>query len=154
MSTDTPTFLKLLADHFSLQILNYIAKAYDAGEVNGTSIPISKTSLTRRQYYTRLSGLAKMKLIVRNNNEKYSITLFGRLINAEIVAIAKLLDNYWKLLAIDSIREAPTNAKNSDPQFIALVNNLIQDPQVKKLIFGSYTLRTEQVDIIASGNGY
>ncbi len=154
MSIDAPTFLKLLGDNFSLQILNHITKAYDAGEVNGTSIPISKTSLTRRQYYTRLSELAKSGLIVRNNNGKYSITLFGRLINAEIEAITKLAHNYWKIKAIESIREATTDAKNNDAHFIELINNLIEDPHLKKLIFSSYSLRTKPADTIASENRY
>lgn len=147
------TFLKLLADSPSLKILNYIAKSYEAGDGDGASVPISKTSLTRRQYYKRLSLLAKLGLIVRKNNGKYNITLFGRLINAEMVSIEKLVDHYWKIRAIDSIKLATTNEMNSDNQFIGLVNTLIKDHNVKRLIFSLYSLGTKQSDMIAAENG-
>jgi hypothetical protein len=152
MSLDVSTFVKLLADSQCLKILDCIAKSYEAGEVNGTSVPISKTSLTRRQYYKRISLLAKLGLIVRNNNGKYNITLFGRLINAQIVTIEKLVDHYWKIRAIDSIKLATTNEVNSDNQFIGLVNTLIKDHHVKELLFSLYSLGKEQSDMIAAKN--
>ena len=154
MSIDTKTILSLLADSSSIKILNHIAESYEAGEVNGTSVPINIGSLTRRQYYRRLSVLAKMGLIVRNNNGKYSITLFGRLIHAQIVSIEKLVDHCWKIRAIDSIKLATANEVNSDHQFIGLINTLIQDRDVKRLLLSYYSLRTEQADEIATKNGY
>jgi hypothetical protein len=150
----TSTLLDVLRDASSLKILNYIAKSYEAGEVNGTSVPISETSLTRRQYYRRLSVLVKLGLIVRKNNRKYSLTLFGRLINTQIVSIEKLVDHYWKIQAIDSIKLATANENNSDRQFIELVNTMIEDHHVKKLLFSSYPLGTEQSDRIAARNEY
>lgn len=154
MSHDMSTFIGLLADSPSLKILDYIGKSYEAGEVDGTSVPISKTSLTRRQYYRRLSVLAKMGLIVRKNNEKYSITLFGRLIYAQMVSIEKLVNHYWKIRAIDSIKLATTHEANSENQFIGLVNTLIKDHHVKRLLLSSYSLAAEQGDIITAKNGY
>ena len=150
MSFDISTFLRILADPSSLQILSYIAKSSQAGEVNGTSVPISKTSLTRRQYYRRLSVLAKMGLIVRNNHGKYSITIFGRLMSEQIASIEKLVDHYWKIRAIDSIKQATANNGNNDRQFIGLVKVLIKDHQVRTLLLSSYSLGTEQTDIIIS----
>jgi hypothetical protein len=150
----TSTLLDVLRDASSLKILNYIAKSYEAGEVNGTSVPISKTSLTRRQYYRRLSVLVKLGLIVRKNNRKYSLTLFGRLINTQIASIEKLVDHYWKIQAIDSIKLATANENKSDRQFIELVNTMIEDHHVKKLLFSSYSLGTEQADTIAARNEY
>src|ERR671918_289682 len=153
MSVDISAVSRILADSHNLKILNYIVKSYEAGEANGTFIPISKTSLTRRQYYRRLSILTKMGLIVRNNNGKYGITLFGRLIEAQIVSIEKLVDHYWKIRAIDSIKLATIDEANSDRQFIGLVNNLIGDSHVKGLLLSSYSLGTEQADTIAAKNG-
>jgi hypothetical protein len=154
MQPDMPTLVRLLSDMSSLKILDLIAKSYEAGEVDGTSLPISKTSLTRRQYYRRLSVLAKMGLIVRKNNEKYSITLFGRLINAQMVSIEKLVNHYWKIRAIDSIKLATTHELNSENQFIGLVNTLMKDHQVKRLLLSSCSLPIEQADIITAKNGY
>ena len=150
----TSTLLDVLGDASCLKILNHIAKSYEAGQVDGASVPISITSLTRRQYYRRLSVLAKMGLIARNNNRKYSITLFGRLINAQIVSLEKLVDHYWKIRAIDTIKLATAKENNSDRQFIGLVNTMIEDRHVKKLLFSSYSLGTEEADTISATNGY
>ena len=154
MVVDVSAFLSVLADSYTLKILDYITKSYKAGKADGTFVPISKTSLTRRQYYRRLSILTKMGLIDRNNSGKYSITLFGRLIEAQIVSIEKLVDHYWKIRAIDSIKLATIDEANSDRQFIGLVNNLIGDSHVKGLLLSSYSLGTEQADTIAAKNGY
>jgi hypothetical protein len=144
----------ILADSHTLKILNYIAGSYEAGKANGTFVPISKTSLTKRQYYRRISILAKMGLVVRNSTGKYSITLFGRLINAQILIIKKLVDHYWKIKAIDSIKEATVKEVDSDRQFIGLVNNLIEDDHVKTLVLSFYSLEMEQADKIVAKNGY
>ena len=154
MSFDTSTILRFLADDSCLKILNHIAKSYEAGQVDGTSIPITITSLTRRQYYRRLSILTKMGLIVRNNSSKYTITLFGRLINEQIVSIEKIVKHYWKIQGIDSIKEATAKDVNSEHQFIGLVNNLIEDHHLKQLLFSLYSLRREQGDTITAKNGY
>ena len=58
ISVDVSSVSTILADGHTLEILNYIARSYEAGEANGTSVPISKTSLTRRQYYRRLNIMA------------------------------------------------------------------------------------------------
>jgi hypothetical protein len=138
---DISVILRILDDSHILKILNYIAKSYEAGEANGTFVLISNISLTRRQYYRRLSKLVKMGLVVRNSTGIYDITLFGRLINAQIVTIKKLVDHHWKIKAIDSIKEATVKDIDIDRQFIGLVNNLIEDDYVKRLVLSSYSLR-------------
>jgi predicted transcriptional regulator len=154
MDPNTAVILNLLADRSSLEILYHIAKSHEGGQVDGTSVPITKTSLSRRQYYRRLSLMTKMELIVKKNNKKYNITLFGRLICAQIQSIEKLVDHYWKIKAIDSIKLATANEGNSDQQFIGLVNTLIQDHDVKRLLLSLYSLGTEKTDIITAKNGY
>jgi hypothetical protein len=153
MSVDISAISRILDDSHTLKILNYIAKSYEAGEADGTFVLISNTALTRRQYYKRMAELIKMGLVIRNNNGKYGITLFGRLLNAQIVTIKKLVDHYWKIKAIDSIKEATVKEANSDRQFIGLVNNLIKDDYVKTLVLSSYSLGVEQADTIAAKNG-
>jgi hypothetical protein len=154
MYIDLSTVSIILADSHTLKILNYIAGSYEAGKANGTFVPISKTSLTKRQYYRRLSILAKMGLVVRNSTGKYSITLFGRLINTQIVIIKMLVDHYWKIKAIDSIKEATLKEADSEHQFIGLVNTLIQDHYVKALVLSSYSLQAECADKIAAEKAY
>ena len=152
MSIDTSTLFEVLADDFCLRILKHIAESCKAGEVNGASVPITETSLSRRQYYRRLSIMTKIGLIVRNNNAKYSITLFGRLINTQIASINELVDHYSKIRAIDSVKLATANDPNSDQQFIGIVNNLIKDEHVKGLLFRLYPLGREQANTIAARN--
>lgn len=149
MSLEPTLVLKLLADTSSLEILDYIARSYPAGQVNGTfiPIPITKTSLTRRQYYRRLSNLAKAGLIISNNRGEYAMTLFGRLVYAQIVSIKKLVKNYWKIQAVSSIKMASSNEENSDRQLIDLADTLIQDDDIKALLLSSFSLATEQNDI-------
>jgi hypothetical protein len=152
ISVDVSAVSTILSDNHTLEILNYIARSYEAGEANGTSVPISKTSLTRRQYYRRLSILAKMGLVVRKSTEKYSITLFGRVLNAQIITIKKLVDHYWKIKAIDSIKEATVKEADSEHQFIGLVDNLIGDDYVKALVLSSYSLGMKKADQIPATN--
>jgi len=140
--------LELLADMSTLNIFCHIARSAGSGEVEGTSIPITNTSLTRRQYYRRLSLMTKMGLIVRKHNGKYDITLFGRLIYAQIQTIMKLVDHYRKIQAIDSIRMASSNEQKRDHQFIQFVNTLVGDEDIKRLLLNSYSLGTEQTRII------
>jgi hypothetical protein len=150
MSLDTSILLKLLADSSSLKILDSIAQSYESGKVDGTTVPISKTSLTRRQYYRRLSTLANIGLIARGKNGKYNITLFGRLIYAQIVCIRKLVDHYWKIQAIDSIKLAIGYDMNSEQQFTELINTLIEDQYVNGLLFSLLSLKKGQANIIAT----
>lgn len=154
MSFDTSNLLKLLADGSCLKILAHISKSYEAGQVNGTTIPISITSLTRRQYYRRLSLMTKIGLIARNNNGKYSITLFGRLINAQIISFEKIAEHCWKIRAIESIKQATAKDVDSNRQFIGFVNNLVEDHHLKELLFSLYSLGRGQVDTITAKNEY
>ena len=98
--------------------------------------------------------MTKMELIEKKNNEKYNITLFGRIICAQIKFIEKLVDHYWKIKAIDSIKLATANEVNSDQQFVGLINTLIEDHDVKRLLLSLYSLGAEKTDIITTKNGY
>ena len=151
---NSSSLLNILSDDSSIKILDHLCKAFEAGEIDGTSVPISQTSLTRRQYYRRLSTLTNIGLIVKNNNGKYSCTLFGRLINAQMTSITKLVDNYWKIQAIDAIRFATSKDANSDCQFIRLAISIIKDEHIKKLLLSSYSLGADYEDNITVKNGY
>ena len=68
-----------------------------------SEILISKTKLTRKQYYSRMSKLMKANLIKRING-KYTLTAFGKLIYYNpITTIENAASSYWKLKAIDSL---------------------------------------------------
>ena len=67
-----------------------------------TDILISKTKLTRKQYYSRMSSLVKAGLVKRKNG-KYTLTTFGKVIYDSVATMENAINYYWKLKAIDSL---------------------------------------------------
>ena len=66
--------LKAFSDKRSLALFKIVTLTKPNSE-----ILISKTKLTRKQYYSRMSKLMKANLIKRING-KYTLTAFGKLI--------------------------------------------------------------------------
>ena len=75
-----------------------------------TDILRTKLNITRKQYYSRISGLLKAGLVKRKNG-RYSLTIFGELVYDAAMTLEKAFNssNYWKLKAIDSFEIAPSN---------------------------------------------
>ncbi len=73
-----------------------------------TDILRTKLNITRKQYYSRISGLLKTGLVKRKNG-RYSLTVFGELVYDAAMTLEKAFNNnnYWKLKAIDSFEIAP-----------------------------------------------
>ena len=59
-------------------------------------------NLTKKQYYSRLSGLMDAGLI-RRLKGMYSLTLVGKIVYDAHLNIGRALSYYWKLKAIESI---------------------------------------------------
>jgi hypothetical protein len=72
-----------------------------------TDILRTKLNITRKQYYSRISGLLKTGLVKRKNG-RYSLTVFGELVYDAAMTLEKAFNNnnYWKLKAIDSFEIA------------------------------------------------
>ena len=64
--------LKAISDEISLDLFRIVILTKP-----NTEILISKTKLTRKQYYSRMSTLMKVGLINRING-KYILTAFGK----------------------------------------------------------------------------
>jgi predicted transcriptional regulator len=73
-----------------------------------TDILRTKLNITRKQYYSRISGLLKTGLVKRKNG-RYSLTVFGELVYDAAMTLEKAFNNnnYWKLKAIDSFEITP-----------------------------------------------
>jgi hypothetical protein len=83
----------------------------------------SRTKLTRKQYYSRLSRMIKVGL-VRRKNGKYILTTFGKIVYESKVTIENALINYWKLKAIDSLETSNEVPKEEQQKLIeALLDN-------------------------------
>ena len=92
----------------------------------------SKTKLTRKQFYSRISNLIRIGLVKRNNG-KYSLTACGKVIyyaQEELIGVA--IRDYWKLKAIDSIELSDNEF--SKEEYAKLVDSLIDNQKIKEIL--------------------
>lgn len=123
--------IRAIADDKALSLFNSIAIL---GEEDGWVPSIKEMNLTTKQYYSRIAGLLKADLIKRSMG-RYSLTLFGKIVyNAQLI-IGKVLNDYWKLKAIESI-EASSLGQLPREEFTALIETLIDNKQLKSIILG------------------
>ncbi len=107
-----PDVLRAISDDKSLELFNTIHLA--SGE---SDIRISTLKLTRKQYYSRMSGLRKAELVERQNG-KYILTSFGKIIYDFQEKIQNAVQNYRKLKALDSFEVYPDeNRDNSHKHY-------------------------------------
>ncbi|HEU4443671.1 MAG TPA: hypothetical protein VFR94_03240 [Nitrososphaeraceae archaeon] len=123
--------IRAIADDKALSLFNSIAIL---GEEDGWVPSIKEMNLTTKQYYSRIAGLMKADLIKRSMG-RYSLSLFGKIVyNAQLI-IGKVLNDYWKLKAIESI-EASSLGQLPREEFTALIETLIDNKQLKSIILG------------------
>ena len=89
--------LKKISDDKTLTLFNSIAVSNEDGNIR-----LREMNLSKKQYYSRLSGLMDAGLI-RRRKGKYSHTLVGKIVYDAHLKIGKALLYYWKLKAIESI---------------------------------------------------
>ena len=120
--------LKAISDNRSLELFRIVALTKpDAG------ILISKTKLTRKQYYSRMSALVSTGLIKRTNG-KYTMTAFGKLIYYALIIMENATSSYWKLKAIDSLEmsnELPIEERKK------MIDSFIDNQEIKDVLVSS-----------------
>jgi hypothetical protein len=90
-----------LSDNSSLLLLDTIAI------VDGRSdLLISKLSLTRKQFYSKMSCLMNCGLVNRRNG-RYVLTSFGKIIHYIIMNVKRAAECYSKLKVIDLLEGNP-----------------------------------------------
>jgi hypothetical protein len=118
--------LKAISDKRSLELFRTVALINpDIG------ILISKTKLTRKQYYSRMSTLMKAGLIKRKNG-KHTLTAFGKVIyDITLLTIENAIKYYWKLKAIDSLEMS-----NDLPaeEIEKVIDNFINNQEIKSVL--------------------
>ena len=88
--------LKAISDKRSLEVFKIVALA-----TQDSNFLISKTNLTRKQYYSRVSRLMNTGLIKRKNG-KLTLSTLGKVIYyTTVMQIEIAMNNYWKFKAID-----------------------------------------------------
>jgi hypothetical protein len=125
--------LKAIADEKSVTLFNVIA-----AEGGNTDTIRKKAAFSRKQYYMRISALAKAGLITRSNGI-YSLTSLGKVVHTAQSLIGKAVDNYWKLKAIDSIRSSEHNNNAfSTEERKKIMNSLIdEESEIKDILLKS-----------------
>ena len=123
--TDT---LKAISDDKSLVLFNTIALSSC-----NAAVVISRLDLTRKQYYSRMSGLVKAGLVMRKNGNSF-LTSLGKVVYEAHVLIGEAIQNYWKLKAIDSIEMSATNHDLSAEERNRIIDTLIESNNIKNIL--------------------
>ena len=118
--------LTAISDKESLELFRFIAiNSEDSDSLR------TKTNLTRKQYYSRLSRMTKAGLVKRKKG-KHSLTAFGKVVYDAQTIIEKAVNNYWTLKAIDSIE-----VSNDLPaeERIKLIDSLLDNSHIKEILY-------------------
>jgi predicted transcriptional regulator len=124
-SQTTATVLRTIADDKSMELFKTIAQ----GKVDSESLK-SKTKLTRKQYYSRLSRMIKAGL-VRKKSGKYLLTTFGKIVFDVQLTVESALGSYWKLRAIDSLETSNELPKEEQQK---LIDALLDNQEIKGIL--------------------
>ena len=119
--------LDSLGDRKSLSIFKYIAK-----QPSDTSTLRSQLSLSRKQYYTRLSEMVEVGLI-RKYHSNYTLTSFGKMAYDALEIIELGLTNFWKLKALDSLEFAKTPRVPFEERE-RILESLIDNMKIKEIL--------------------
>ena len=116
-----------LGDRKSLSIFKYIAK-----QPSDTSTLRGQLSLSRKQYYTRLSEMVEVGLL-RKYHSNYTLTSFGKMVYDALEIIELGLTNFWKLKALDSLEFANTT-KVPHEERERILESLIDNMKIKEIL--------------------
>ena len=133
--------LRSISDDKALNIFNTIALSNDSA-----TIAISRLKLTRKQYYSRMSGITSAGLVTRRNG-KFFLTSFGRVVYQAHIMIGKAQQNYWKLKAVDAI-ESSNDALTAEDRD-NLINSLIMDNDLKQILLSGNEIKDNSQKLIA-----
>jgi predicted transcriptional regulator len=118
--------LASISDKQSLELFRYIAVTNGDRENLRT-----KTNLTRKQYYSRLSRMTKAGIVKRKNG-RHSLTAFGKVVYDAQTIIEKAVNNYWKLKAVDSLEMSEDLPKE---ERLKLIDNLLDNKEIKEILY-------------------
>lgn len=118
--------IKAISDVKSLELFRIVALTKP-----NTEILVSKTKLTRKQYYSRMASLMNAGLVKRKNG-KYTLSALGKVIYyISVATIENAVTNYWKLKAIDSLemsKDLPAEERKK------IIDNFIDNQGIKAIL--------------------
>jgi predicted transcriptional regulator len=124
-SQTAATILRTIADDKSLELFKIIAH----GTIDSENLK-TKTKLTRKQYYSRLSRMTRAGL-VRKKSGKYLLTAFGKIVYDTQATVELALSSYWKLRAIDSLEMSNELPKEEQQK---LIDALLDNQEIKGIL--------------------
>jgi hypothetical protein len=133
--------LKKISDDKALTLFNSIAVSHADGNTR-----IREMNLSKKQYYSRLSGLMDAGLI-RRLKGKYSLTLIGKIVYDAHLNIGRALSYYWKLKAIESIEMSSPGTRLAKEELTQLIDALIDNHFIKDFLIKDsllFTLKEHQ----------
>jgi predicted transcriptional regulator len=128
-SSSVAKVMRSISDGMALDLYKTIANSSGAtGEFLQSKIKIS-----RKQYYSRLSNMARAGLIKRKHG-RYSLTAFGKIVYDSEKSIENAYNIFWKLKAIDSIGVSNELPKE---EYSKIVEALIDNYEIKDILMKS-----------------
>ena len=120
---------RVLADRHSLNIVRMAYFGLKSSSIN------YKSTISKKQFYSRLKRLRNMGIIEKRNSV-YKTTTFGSLIyNGQIKALENIIANYWNLKAVDVLKakqDFPLREKEK------LIEEMIQNTSLKSIVNGTH----------------
>jgi predicted transcriptional regulator len=125
--------LRSISDDKSLELFRTVAlETIDSKNLK------SRTRLTRKQYYSRLSRMTRTGL-VRKKSGKYILTTFGKIVYESQLTVENALNNYWKLKAIDSLETSNELPKEEQQK---LIETLLDNREIKEILVRGSSLES------------
>jgi hypothetical protein len=129
-SVSLSNILSVFSDDKSFALFRTIA-VENGDDGSDSEFLTSKTKLTRKRYYSRMSDMTKAGLLKRKRG-KYFLTSFGEVVSSTEKVLEAALDSYWKLKAIDSLQ-----GWQQEEEWNRIVDTLIDNYQLKEIILSS-----------------
>jgi hypothetical protein len=121
--------LRVISEEQSLDLFKAVALTSE-----GDSDTIRKKSkLTHKQYYRRMSNMIEVGLIKRVN-KKYFLTSLGKVVYKAQRMIESAVNEYWKLIAIDSLESSINAERLSDAERKKILESLVENQEIREII--------------------
>jgi hypothetical protein len=120
--------LESISDEKALALFKTIALAKPDSD-----ILLTKTQLSRKQYYSRMSVLMRSGL-VRRNKGRYALTAFGKVVYDIEITIEIALENLWKLRAVDLVQVEEALSREEQTR---ILDTLIDSAKIKDVLLAS-----------------
>ena len=125
MSLTVADILESISDEKALGLFKTIALTKPDSD-----ILITKTQLSRKQYYSRMSVLMRSGLVKRNKG-RYALTAFGKVVYDIEITIEIALENLWKLRAVDLVQVEEALSKEEQTR---ILDTLIDSTKIKDVL--------------------